>query len=180
MITPILTHFSQAGFTVTLDSKGRAYRALIRLLGDIPDLEFLREDHMIRFCTHAQIRKGAAYTLDELIAIAQPRAQMGRFLTQFHWLLDRQVFWRGYSLRCPVCDLESWVDLNMLAEHLICPGCRVAFQIPLKIDFAFKPNPLFAQTLPKVRPKAPQFIDGDERAPSACLSKNFWTAVKIF
>lgn len=58
-------------------------------------------------------------------------------------LLSSGLIRRGYSLKCPHCDLENWFLLEEIREFLDCRGCAESFQLPLHgIKFAFELNEL--------------------------------------
>jgi hypothetical protein len=105
----------------------------------------LRDEHMIRLLSNAQLRKGHAYSYSELRQIAMPAIE--HFHQQITDLAGKQVFLRGYNLRCPVCDLYLWYELSAAAEHIICRGCRSSFQMPIDIPFAYRLNQLFMEGL---------------------------------
>jgi hypothetical protein len=39
---------------------------------------------------------------------------------------------RGFHLPCPQCGTPSWHFLGGLEEHLLCPGCRFRFHLPVE------------------------------------------------
>lgn len=51
---------------------------------------------------------------------------------------------RGMSLKCPVCDLETWYSLSSLGEFINCQGCLEKFQLENleKYKFSYIPNEL--------------------------------------
>ena len=133
------------GYTVREAAQGRYMKGLVPLLGGQYELDILREDYLIRLLSNAQIRKGRAYTLKELTQIAMPDAAMPRFMQQMAQLTERGAFIRGYRLHCPTCDLDTWYALDDVAEVVTCQGCRIPFQLPLDVDFAFRLNRLLME-----------------------------------
>jgi hypothetical protein len=133
------------GYTVKEAPQGRYMKGLVPLLGGQYALGILREEYIVRLFSNAQIRKGSAYTLKQLAQIAMPDNAMPLFLTQFAQLVEHGIFIRGYRLHCPTCDLDSWYALDEVAEKVVCQGCRVPFQLPLELDFAFRPNQLLME-----------------------------------
>ena len=125
--------------------QGRYIKGLVPLLGGQFALGVLREKYMVRLFSHAQIRKGSAYTLKQLRQIATPDAEMPHFIEQLTQLTAYGIFIRGYQLQCPTCDLDVWYALDDVAEKVVCQGCRVPFQLPMQLDFAFRPNRLLME-----------------------------------
>jgi hypothetical protein len=132
-------------YTVREVSQGRYMKGLVPLLGGQYTLDILRDEYMVRLFSHAQIRKGRAYTLQQLAQIALPDVQMPRFTEQIAQLSQRGAFIRGYRLQCPTCDIDTWYTLDDIAENVVCLGCRIPFQLPLELDFAFRPNRLLME-----------------------------------
>jgi hypothetical protein len=125
--------------------QGRYIKGLVPLLGGQFTLGMLREQYLVRLFSHAQIRKGSAYTLKQLGQIAMPDVHTPRFIEQLMQLTAHGVFIRGYQLQCPTCDLDTWYALDDVAEKVICEGCRMPFQLPMQLDFAFRPNRLLME-----------------------------------
>ena len=136
-----------AGYKVSSNVKGRYIQGLIRLMGDLPAMDFLRDEYMIRLLSNAQLRKEKAFTYKQLQQIALPEHHIDRFTTQMETLTAKGMFLRGYNLQCPVCDLATWYDLSNISEYVSCQGCRLAFQLPLTLPFAYRPNRLLAEAL---------------------------------
>lgn len=64
-------------------------------------------------------------------------------------LLAKELIYRGSSLKCPVCSLETWYKLESITEFVECIGCAESFQLQSlsTIEFAYKPNELAARFL---------------------------------
>jgi len=146
-MSPLHQQLQQAGYRVTANAKGRYVNGLIRLMGDLSAMDFLRDDYMIRLLSNAQLRKGKAFTYKQLQQLANPQHDIDRFLEQMQMLSARGMFLRGYGLQCPVCDLEAWYSLSDIGEYVTCQGCRFDFQMPLTLPFAYRPNRLLAEAL---------------------------------
>jgi hypothetical protein len=136
-----------AGYRVSSNAKGRYVQGLIRLMGELPAMGFLRDDYMIRLLSNAQLRKEKAFTYKQLQQIAKPDNHIDRFYGQMQTLMAKGLFLRGYNLQCPVCDLATWYDLSNISEYVTCQGCRFAFQLPLTLPFAYRPNRLQVEAL---------------------------------
>ncbi len=143
----IIAAFEEVGYAVTPTAKGRYYQGMVSLMGGLESLILLRDEHMLNLFSNAQLRKGAAHTFKELRGIANPRQHFDRLVEQLHLLTDRGVFFRGYRLQCPACDLDTWYALADVGERVNCQGCRAVFQMPLEHPFAYRPNQLFTQGL---------------------------------
>lgn len=143
----IITGLQNARYESIVSAKGRYMQGVVPLLGGQFALDLLCFPHIVRLFSSAAFRKGHAYTLQELAQIAAPAAEMPRFLSQIQQLSGRGALIRGYRLRCPTCDLETWYALDDVAEMVTCQGCRIAFQLPLDVEFAFRPNRLLMETL---------------------------------
>ncbi len=138
-----INHLQTAGYQVSRDAKANYYQGMLRLTGGLDGLQFLRQEAILRLLLNAQIRKGSAYTFAELKAIALPREQAESFARTFQELAGKQIFLRGYQLKCPVCDLALWYSLSDIDEYMRCQGCRSQFQLPLVLEFAYRLNQLF-------------------------------------
>lgn len=136
-----------AGYSVSANAKGRYIKGLIRLMGDLTALTFLRDEYMIRLLSNAQLRKEKAFTYKQLHQIANPAYHTDRFYSQMQTLIAKGMFLRGYNLACPVCDLDAWYSLMAIDEHVTCQGCRFEFQMPLTLPFAYRPNRLLVEAL---------------------------------
>jgi hypothetical protein len=135
----------EKGYHVRETATGRYMRGLVPLLGGQYTLDILRDVHLVRLFSNAKIRKGHAYTLKQLAQMALPEEAISRFMVQMAQLTERGAFIRGYRLQCPTCDLDSWYALDDIAEMVTCQGCRIPFQLPLELDFAFRPNRLLME-----------------------------------
>lgn len=140
-------HLQSAGYQVTSNAKGRYIQGLIRLMDDLPTMDFLRDDYMIRMLSNAQLRKEKAFTYKQLQQLAIPEQHIDRFYNQMQTLTAKGMFLRGYNLQCPVCDLDTWYSLTAISEIVTCQGCRFDFQMPLTLPFAYRPNRLLVEAL---------------------------------
>jgi len=143
----LLELLDDAGYKVNLTAKSRYMKGLVPLLGGQFTLDILKHPDILRLFSNAQIRKGTSYSLKQLAQIAHPQQEMERFLEQMKTLAGSSTLIRGYRLQCPTCDLDSWYALDDVAEMVTCEGCRIAFQLPLELDFAFRPNRLLIEAL---------------------------------
>lgn len=143
----LLELLEDAGYKVNLTAKSRYMKGLVPLLGGQFTLDILKHPDILRLFSNAQIRKGTSYSLKQLAQIANPQNEIERFMEQMKTLAASSTLIRGYRLQCPTCDLDSWYALDDVAEMVTCEGCRTAFQLPLDVDFAFRPNRLLIESL---------------------------------
>lgn len=141
----IREHIEKHGYTVMQER--RYEMGMVKLAGTLQHMAFLQESYMIRLLTNAQIKKGRAYTFKQLRQIAQPDSAADHFQQQIHTLAGKRILLRGYTLNCPECHLQTWYDLDQVAEYVTCQGCNTTFQIPLELDFAHRLNPLYSEGL---------------------------------
>ncbi|MEL6408338.1 MAG: hypothetical protein AAFR81_28490 [Chloroflexota bacterium] len=143
----LLELLQDAGYRGELSAKSRYMKGLLPLLGGQFALDILKHPDILRLFSNAQIRKGTSYTLSQLAQIAVPGAGHERFLGQMKTLAGSGTLIRGYRLQCPTCDLDTWYPLDVVGERVTCEGCRIPFQLPLALDFAFRPNRLLIEAL---------------------------------
>jgi len=143
----LLELLEDAGYSVNLTAKSRYMKGLVPLLGGQFTLDLLKQPDILRLFSNAQIRKGTAYNLKQLAQIANPQQEMPRFMVQMKTLAASSTLIRGYRLQCPTCDLDTWYALDDVAEIVLCEGCRTTFQLPLDVEFAFRPNRLLIEAL---------------------------------
>jgi len=146
----IRTRLEAAGFSyLGQENKGRYCHGMVTLCGNLAAFHFLREEYLLRIFFNAKVRKGYAFTYSELKPMTGTKSAetANRLYEQSRWLAGQQILLRGYSLHCPVCDLDVWYDLASVGEFTICQGCRSAMQLPLEAPFAFRLNQLFIEGL---------------------------------
>lgn len=143
----LLELLENAGYHAELSARSRYMKGLVPLLGGQFTLDLLKHEDILRLFSNAQVRKGQAYSLKQLAQIANPQEETGRFLSQMQTLAGSSTLIRGYRLQCPTCDLDTWYALDDVAEMVTCEGCRIPFQLPLELDFAFRPNRLLIEAL---------------------------------
>ncbi|RMG89283.1 MAG: hypothetical protein D6712_01950 [Chloroflexi bacterium] len=141
----IILQLEQAGYRVSIDDKAPYYEGMLTLLGGVEGIELLRDAAQVRLLSHAQVRKGRAYTNRELFQLSGGNPHnLEHTLLQ---LVKRHIWLRGYRLRCPNCTLEYWYRPQELSDPLTCVGCYRPFIAPLEQPFAYQLNPLFAEGL---------------------------------
>lgn len=143
----LLELLQEAGYSAELSPRSRYMKGLVPLLGGQFALDMLKHEDILRLFSNAQIRKGQSYSLKQLAQIAQANEETPRFLAQMKNLAASSTFIRGYRLQCPTCDLDTWYALDDVAEMVTCEGCRTPFQLPLSLEFSFRPNRLLIEAL---------------------------------
>lgn len=129
------------------DRKGRHVAGMIALLGDLPAMNFLRDERLLNLFSNARLRKGGAFTHQELKPLIHLQADLAPHTAdmRLQWLIDRFVFQRGYRLPCERCALEGWYELPELADIVLCKGCRATLSVPPELRLSFRLNPLFIE-----------------------------------
>jgi hypothetical protein len=148
MNSAIHTRLAAAGYTyLGQENKGRYCHGMVTLCTDLAAMRFLREEHLLRVFFNAKVRKGHAFTYSELKPMTGTKSaeSANHLYEQARWLAGRQILLRGYSLHCPICDLDVWYDLASVGEFTTCQGCRSAMQLPLEAAFSFRLNQLFIE-----------------------------------
>lgn len=144
----IRARLEAAGYTVLgQENKGRYCHGMATLCGGLEALGFLREPHLLRIFSNANVRKGHAFTYSEIKPMTGTKSAEAVAALNDHLLAlaGRQVLLRGYTLTCPICDLTMWYELARAAEFATCVGCRSTFQMPFQIDFSYRLNQLFIE-----------------------------------
>lgn len=137
--------FAQAGYRINPSEKSHYARGLVRLLGNAA--EALALPSIVRLLSNAQVRKGRAYTYNEMQQLAQPQTQVDAFRDALEQLLESGAFAAGYRVACHFCSLVTWHQLAGWHGPLSCAGCQTLLQLPLTANLAFQPNPLLCEGL---------------------------------
>jgi hypothetical protein len=143
----IIAALKQAGYQVKHDGSAALYDKMLQQFGGVAELKILQDPAILRLLSDAQIRKGRIFTVAELWKIAQPDQHSPHFEAYVQDLVLRQILIRGYQLTCPNCDLTEWYLPQEANEVVDCRGCLARFQLPLRVDFSFKPNTLIIKGL---------------------------------
>ena len=147
----IIAALQNAGYTVRRESLDSIYRKMIQLLGyeGLGSIDRIRREDILRLLMDAQIRKGRAFTVAELKAIADPREETESFYAALQEIVayDNAIFRRGYEFECLYCLDRHWYIAYEFGEQMTCHGCEAIFQPPLETEFFYKINELFAKGL---------------------------------
>lgn len=140
--------FQDAGLSVIYDEKGKYYEGMLRLAGgEIGDLDFLRRPDILSLLY--ELMENRALTWNDMLALARPggRTRAKTLLREAVFsLADKQIFLRGFQLRCPTCDFKTWYELGAMREQVVCQGCRAEFQPNIEhCTFAYRLNQLFVR-----------------------------------
>jgi len=63
------------------------------------------------------------------------------------WLLNKNLFRQGKTVRCNTCYTTNWVSINKFDSTIICSGCANSIKIPFgidKIDWEYQINTLIS------------------------------------
>ena len=78
----LLELLQTAGYHAELSAKGKYMKGVLPLFGGQYELGILQHEDILRLMSNAQIRKGSAYSLKQLVQIANPQAETPRFTKQ--------------------------------------------------------------------------------------------------
>ena len=141
LITKVLEN---ASYKVRPDASGRYCQGMVRLAGGLSELAFL-QDVNIQGLLHL-MSKGKGFDYAKILNTVKPGKDpvyRNKLLELLFSLADKRILLRGYQLRCPNCDLDTWYSVESIDEHVQCQGCRSIMQLPVDWPFAFRLNQLF-------------------------------------
>lgn len=126
------------------DGNSGYYDGMINLLGGLKNASFLQNQRIRFLFSNRDVIKQKALTIIDMYKnLKIPKNEKEEFVNWIQTLSSKEILLRGYNLKCPTCGLNTWYELDRVHEHIICDGCRMEFQIPVKIDFAYRLNRLF-------------------------------------
>lgn len=103
---------------------------------------------LVALCSNDAEQSGMEFSsivnfLRDKIGMSHQEAE-NKVKPQLPYLLSVGLVRRGYSLKCPICDLEEWYSVDQLNEFIVCKGCIEKFQLPGldKYKFSYKPDEL--------------------------------------
>jgi len=147
-LTPSETEIIQAAFasnriSASMSDKCKYARGTINLI------QGLRGSNILRNACFRGLLKdmqgGKAYTKQEILAYLRRKArrELREFTDDvFADLALKRFFLRGYTFRCPVCDMSRWYSLAEIAEDMLCAGCLSRIQPPTEAPFDYRLNEL--------------------------------------
>lgn len=150
MSVDLLAALRRRGYDVKINSKGHYFAGIHRrLTAHQLRANVLLQPALLRLLSNAQVRKGRAYTLTEMLPIALPAdaAESAQFAECITQLQDASLFLRGIRAKCEVCHLNHWYALDELPQQLNCLGCGEYLKLPLDMQFAYRANPLLCEGL---------------------------------
>jgi hypothetical protein len=129
-------------------SKGNSayYDGMINLLGGLKNADFLHNPNILELFSHPDVIKEEALTILDMyrrLKISKNKNEKEEFHNWIQILASKEILLRGYNLKCPVCGLNTWYELDRVHEHIVCDGCRMEFQLPIRLEFAYRLNRLF-------------------------------------
>lgn len=81
----------------------------------------------------------------EMQQIYRPGKDRRTFYEETKEFALRNIFLRGFKIRCPSCGYSHWYVAEEIRETIRCAGCRVSMQPPLECPFSYKLNELVAR-----------------------------------
>ncbi len=135
------------GFQAVTTDKCRYARGLIRLIGGQEELVIWR-DAGVRDLFYRMSSGRESYTPREMMTQLKPgRDKLDESYSLISNLALRKIFFRGYKVHCPACDLTRWYEISEIAETIGCAGCLTRLQPPLEAVFHYRLNDLVARGL---------------------------------
>ncbi len=138
--------FQAYDYSTKLTDTHRYVSGMVNLLGSHAEAGILRTPGIRKLFTRMQ--DGSAYTVNEIMSILQPGA-LGH-QTAVDIVADlalKGVLLRGYSIRCPACDLRRWYSLRDLGETMKCAGCLTSLQPSVEAPFHYRLNELVSRAV---------------------------------
>lgn len=143
----LLTSFLQSkGYEATTTDRCRYATGIIRVMGGLQELEFLRDPRVRDLLDHMQ--DGTAYTSREMMSFLKPGSKPDGHEGAHSLIADmamKKVLLRGYKIRCPACDLTRWYPVSDIAEVMHCAGCLTQLQPSIEAPFHYRLNELVAR-----------------------------------
>jgi hypothetical protein len=131
------------GYRSSTTDKCRYVTGIARLLGGYDGAATLR-DERVQQLFERMCRMGP-HTIARMSEILKP-GDSQETVTDFAQNLARNsVLLRGYTIKCPACDLTQWYDIRALSETMSCAGCLSAIQPPPDAPFSYKLNELMVR-----------------------------------
>lgn len=62
-------------------------------------------------------------------------------------LRRQQLLFQGHRWVCQKCHHRNWIDLSSIRSELVCGVCKIETQMPIDIDWLFRPNEFLIECL---------------------------------
>lgn len=128
------------GYRSSTTDKCRYVTGIARLLGGHAAAALLK-DEAVQQLFERMCRSGP-HTIGRMTEILKPGDSRDSVNELAQSLARNGVLLRGYTIRCPACDLTQWYALDAVSETMNCAGCLSAIQPPAEAPFSYKLNEL--------------------------------------
>ena len=131
------------GYRVITTDKCRYIEGMSRLIEDLQEFKVWR-DGKVRDLFYA-MQDGTAYTPSEMMSYLKPGSNSKEAYSMVADLARKRVFLRGFTIKCPACDLARWYPTGDVAEVMSCAGCLTRLQPPIEAPFHYRLNDLVSR-----------------------------------
>jgi len=137
------------GYTSRLTDKSRYASSMIGLLGGLREARIFRDAGVRRLLQGME--SGDGFTIQQMNQALRQAGKTTKYkpIDALKELVAgftlKGILLRGYSLRCPACDLSHWYSFSEVAEKMTCAGCLTKLQPPLQAQFHYRLNELFVR-----------------------------------
>ncbi|HEY9628472.1 MAG TPA: hypothetical protein V6C84_14320 [Coleofasciculaceae cyanobacterium] len=152
----ITQHLKDVGLELKPNQHTRYAQGLVKRFGGLEEVLSLMNDGGFNILSAFASRRTASrgFYRENIINYLQKahsfsEKEANNLLNQkLKSLLASGLIRRGYSLKCPHCNLLNWFLLKEIGEFLECRGCAENFQLPLNgIEFTYESNELATQLI---------------------------------
>lgn len=139
------------GYDCVPSDKGRIALGQLTQLGDIEDICVIDSSRVYTLLKDlSRVDKKRTYAADRKTAqfsIFKDNWGQNPAKVIVQWLLERRILFRGIPLKCPICQMKHWYELDRISDIWHCDGCQSDRPIPLDLDksqWAYRVNELYA------------------------------------
>lgn len=145
--------FEERGYAIESTPQSSASLGQLELLGGIANLKVLSSSGVRKLLRELSTRRGKDREwLDERRTLKFDRFKevLGDGVAHdiLRWLVEKRIVFRGSSLKCPKCAMESWYPIDRIQELWHCDGCQEDSPTPLNLsrtDWSYRINELYAR-----------------------------------
>ncbi len=135
----LLKHY---GLDSNVSEKCRYVQRIVDLFGGLDKAQPLKKqkwrDVFEKMCKDSK-------DIAEMQQIYRPRKEWSTFYEGAREFSLKNIFLRGFKIRCPSCGYSHWYAAEEIREIIKCAGCRAPMQPPLECPFSYKLNDLVAR-----------------------------------
>lgn len=143
--------FLDAGYRCEPSDKGKFALGLLHLIGSIQNLRIISSSTVYELLEEICSYKGTKrkyFAERKVYSHNFFRNRLGAATEVIlKWLIDREVIFRGITLKCPKCQLSKWYELDRIDKIWRCDGCLSNQIPPLSLssgNWQYKINELYA------------------------------------